>query len=305
MRPETFHADALVQMLRRRTVATMADMKAALGTRVDMTVFRKLRTVDYLTSYSHGGRFYTLRELAEFDARGLWSYREARFSMQGSLVDTAESFVLGADAGAFASDLSAEVGVETKEALLKLVRDKRVSREQIAGLYLYCSPDSARRRQQVMTRRAMAPEEPFGEVPRSTSASDETRAALILFLSLLNEKERRLFAGLESLRLGRGGDQRVADWTGLDVHTVARGRHELLASDVNLDRIRQPGAGRRPAEKKSRWMFRRGVINTSYTSKNSGRDCRKKKKQFMARFGLRERFAPLHHTRFSYTTVTN
>lgn len=35
-----------------------------------MTVFRKLRTIEYLSSYSHGGRFYTLLELAEFDARG-------------------------------------------------------------------------------------------------------------------------------------------------------------------------------------------------------------------------------------------
>ncbi len=251
MRPETFHANSLVQVLRRRTVATMADMKAALGTSVDMTVFRKLRTIDYLTSYSHGGRFYTLREGADFDARGLWSCRGVRFSMQGSLIETAESFVLRADAGVFAPGLSTELGVETKDALLKLVRAGRIAREQLAGRYLYCSPESARRRQQVLTRRAAVPEEPFGEVPRPTSDSaDETRAAIILLLSILNEKQRRLFAGLESLRMGRGGDQRIADWTGLDIHTVAKGRHELLSGDIKLDRIRQPGAGRRAVEKK-------------------------------------------------------
>ena len=61
MRHETFRASVLVQMFRRRTIATMAEMKSALGTSVDMTVFRKLGTLDYMTIYSHAGRYYALR----------------------------------------------------------------------------------------------------------------------------------------------------------------------------------------------------------------------------------------------------
>jgi len=41
--------------------------------RVELTVFRKLKELGYLTSYSQGGRFYTLREIARFGADGLWS----------------------------------------------------------------------------------------------------------------------------------------------------------------------------------------------------------------------------------------
>ena len=115
MRTETFRAQTLVQLLRRRTIATMADMKTALGTQVDMTVFRKLRTMEYLSSYSHGGRFYTLLELAVFDARGLWRHREARFSKFGSLIDTAERFVLRSEGGILAPELSAELGLEVKD----------------------------------------------------------------------------------------------------------------------------------------------------------------------------------------------
>jgi len=37
-----------------------------------------------------------------------------------------------------------------------------------------------------------------------------------------------LYAGLESLKAGHGGDRRLAELTGMDVHTVARGRRELL-----------------------------------------------------------------------------
>lgn len=222
MRPQTFRASALVQMFRRRTIATMAEMKAALGTSVDMTVFRKLATLDYTTSYSHGGRYYALRESAEFDRNGLWSCRKARFSKHGTLLDTAAVFVERAVAGVFATELAEDLHVEVKDALLKLVRDDRVARERLGGLYLYCSRDAVRRRQQVASRHAALPEEPFGAVPRPTSEpSDEARAAVILFLSSLNEKQRRLFAGLESMRMGRGGDQRISEWTGLSVHTVA------------------------------------------------------------------------------------
>lgn len=253
MRLETFRASALVQMFRRRTIATMAEMKSTLGTSVDMTVFRKLGTLDYMTSYSHGGRYYALRESAEFDRKGLWSCRGARFSKHGTLLDTAAVFVHQAVAGVFAAELADDLGVEVKDALLKLVRDDRVARERLAGLYFYCSRDHARRKQQVASRHAALPEEPFGEVPRPTSEpSDEARAAVILFLTSLNEKQRRLFAGLESMRMGRGGDQRISEWTGLAVQTVAKGRRELLSGDIQLGRIRQPGAGRRAVEKRQK-----------------------------------------------------
>ena len=51
---------------------------------------------------------------------------------------------------------------------------------------------------------------------------DELKAAIILFFSLLDERERRVYAGLESLKLGYGGDRQMAEILGLDVSTVAR-----------------------------------------------------------------------------------
>ena len=73
---------------------------------------------------------------------------------------------------------------------------------------------------------------------------DELKAAIILFFSLLDERERRVYAGLESLKLGYGGDRQMAEILGLDVSTVARGRRELLEHDVNVERVRKAGAGR-------------------------------------------------------------
>jgi len=59
-----------------------------------------------------------------------------------------------------------------------------------------------------------------------------------------------LFAGLESIRLGHGGDTLLGDFLGLDAHTVARGRQQLLERDVVSGRTRRQGGGRPATEKK-------------------------------------------------------
>ena len=50
MRPTHFRAETIIRLLHRRQIATTDELKAALGTSADMTVFRKLREIDYLTS---------------------------------------------------------------------------------------------------------------------------------------------------------------------------------------------------------------------------------------------------------------
>ena len=77
------------------------------------------------------------------------------------------------------------------------------------------------------------------------------KAAIILFFGLLDERQRRLFAGLEALKIGRGGDARIAALLGVDPHTVARGRVELLGEDIDPTRVRRTGGGRAAAEKNS------------------------------------------------------
>lgn len=79
-------------------------------------------------------------------------------------------------------------------------------------------------------------------------------AQMNLLMSRLDEAQRRWYAALEAQRLGHGGDRLVAQITGLDEKTIRRGRAELDASlaDCPETRVRRPGAGRPPTEKKIR-----------------------------------------------------
>ena len=52
MRPLAFDPQALRKHLRRHKIATLPELKSALGTATDLTVFRKLKLLDYLSSYT-------------------------------------------------------------------------------------------------------------------------------------------------------------------------------------------------------------------------------------------------------------
>ena len=120
-----------------------------MGTVADLTVFRKLRELDYCTSYSHRGRFYTLRELAEFDENGLWWIRSVGFSSRGTLVATAEGLVNASEAGYAVEELDAIVRVGTKDVLPKLAWEKRLRRTRIRNRNVYFSPKRSIREQQI------------------------------------------------------------------------------------------------------------------------------------------------------------
>ncbi len=249
MRTPQFSVEALKSFFHEHVIGTMPQLKETLGTSVDMTVYRKLRQLSYLTSYSHQGKYYTLEELADFDAFGLWHFDVARFSKNGTLLQTSQTLIDKAENGYSLVELRSLVGVDVKETVLQLQRQHRIHREEIAGRYVYFSADPKRRRQQHLARLEEKP--PLGAAGRHDALAHEVRASIILFFSVLDERQRRLYAGLESLRQGRGGDSTISRLLNIDNHTVARGRRELLERDQEIGRVRKKGGGRRPIKKNS------------------------------------------------------
>lgn len=253
MKAPKYSTSAIVELLHKQRIASLPELTAVLGEPGERTVFRKLREVEYRASYSHCGRYYTLDSVAEFDELGLWSCGSVWFSTYGTLLSTAAAIVEKSDAGYLVDGLDKVVHVSTKDVLRKLIRTGRLAREKVAGRYLYCSPDAGRGRAQVLAHRArLATFQVGGPLPEADLIPDEVKASIVLFFSLLDERQRRLYAGLESLKKGRGGDQQIAEILGLDIGTVARGRRDLLDRDVELNRVRAPGGGRKPVEKKRR-----------------------------------------------------
>jgi hypothetical protein len=139
---------------------------------------------------------------------------------------------------------------EVQQPLRYLIEQQRLARIELEGQFLYTAIESIPRRQQILARRS-AQAAPVAVHSAALQASpDEVKAAILLFYGLLDEQQRRLFAGLESIRLGYGGDTLLGDFLGLEVHTVARGRQQLLDQNVVRGRTRRTGGGRTPTGKK-------------------------------------------------------
>ena len=80
-----------------------------------------------------------------------------------------------------------------------------------------------------------------------------------VFLSRLDEQQRRWYVALESKKIGHGGDKLLSQVTGMDVETIRRGRRELDEDLENrpADRVRESGGGRPAVEKKTHRSRRR------------------------------------------------
>ena len=223
-----FGQDAVQSFLQSRKIATLEELKKALGSSSTMTVFRRLKPLGYQTSYSHRGKYYTLAGTPRFDQQGLWDYDGVWFSQHGNLLSTSKWFVDAADAGLTATELQPMLHVEVKEPLLQLYRQKRIERKKIEDLYVYLARDPGQQRSQRLRREDRQATWELGEPVTEAGVSPELKAAMVLFFSLLDEQQRRLYAGLEAHKLGHGGDRRIADFLGIGVHTVARGRADLF-----------------------------------------------------------------------------
>jgi hypothetical protein len=97
----------------------------------------------------------TIDEVADFDSRGLWVWKTARFSKHGNLKETVNYFVQSSTAGMTHRELALLLGVRAHNALLELVAEERMRRERLGGAFVYLSRKAAIRRKQVRRRRSL------------------------------------------------------------------------------------------------------------------------------------------------------
>lgn len=188
---------ALVRLFQRHKIAELDQLFTALRTRSRMTVFRRLSTLGYVTSYSHAGRYYTLRNIPDFDPDGLWQRADVLFSRDGTLKKTLVRLVEESDAGRFHRELQRRVRLRVHNTLADLVAQRRLGRAPIEGEYLYVSATRARASGQ-LARRAYLGREP---APASTDADLEPAVVIAVLVEVIHGAVVRLDAHEVATRL--------------------------------------------------------------------------------------------------------
>lgn len=236
--------------LNNNKIATIEDLKIVLDTQSRMTVFRWLRKMNYISSCSHRGKYYSLQQLAKYNQYGLWIYKTVLFSEYGTLKKTLEILISKSEKGYTASELNKFLNIKVDDALLELQKNRIINRKKISGVYVYLSTSpKCAKKQELIRNDSIQYQDDLKMCPEVLMI--ELKAALIIFFSTLNEKQRRLYAGFESLKVGYGGDTQIAELLNIDKRTVAKGRKELLNGKIDLDTVRETGGGRKPTKKKS------------------------------------------------------
>lgn len=146
----------LEELYRTKRVALLDDLREALHTQSRTTIFRVLSAAGYLTSYSHAGRYYTLKRIPEFDSHGIWLYRGIGFSLNGTLRATVTHLVEKSLAGWTHSELQDLLQLRVHDTLRLLIQDHALTRKQFQDAYLYLSSKPRRASAQWAQRQQLA-----------------------------------------------------------------------------------------------------------------------------------------------------
>lgn len=240
------------ELILSKKIVTFKEICEYLNSTARMTIIRRLRDLSYITSYSHKGKYYTIESIAKFSEEGLWSYKSVYFSEFDTLINTCYHLINNSVSGYTAKDLQNKLHVDAKLSLIGLYKKDKLYREKYRGEYVYFAKYFPRRKQQIIIRKSQN-ETTVLNIGKLSShvITDELKAAIILFYSILDERQRRLYAGLESLKIGHGGDKLISKLLKTDPETVSKGRKELISADFEKDRVRKHGAGRPEIKKNS------------------------------------------------------
>jgi hypothetical protein len=168
MSPPLTPLDRLQPLFERRVCWMLAPLAQALDYAL-ITVRRLLKQAGYCRSYTHNGKWYTLRTTPAFNRAGLWHYQDIGFSQQGSLTATIRHLVEQSPAGLAAREISQKLQHPCHPVLTQMHRNHQLDRIPVAGEFRYLSTLAALNRRQRERIARAAP--PSGPTALSTAAA--------------------------------------------------------------------------------------------------------------------------------------
>src|ERR1700720_2023000 len=133
--------ERLENLLRQRKCWLLAPLAQKLDYSL-ISVRRFLKEIGYFRSYTHNGKWYTLRETPQFDRDGLWHYKGIGFSKHISLTATIDYLVGRSPAGLTASQVAQKLQHPCHTVLTRLHQADRLDRVNVAGQFRYLSKEA-------------------------------------------------------------------------------------------------------------------------------------------------------------------
>lgn len=161
--------ERLQKLFHRRQCWMLAELAHSLDYAL-ISVRRWLKHLGYFRSYTHNGKWYTLRDSPEFNREGIWHHKDIGFSKHGSLIATIHYLVARSPAGLSARELAQKLQHPCHAVLTNLHKARALDRIKVAGEFRYLA---AEEKVNVRQREQLA-----GQAPSGPATSLGTQAAV-------------------------------------------------------------------------------------------------------------------------------
>jgi len=168
--------ESLEKLFRQFKIATLAALFVCLKTKARVTVFRHLKASGYLTSFTHGNRYYSLNEIPKFDELGIWFFKGVGFSRNGRLKPTIIHLIENSVAGYSHDELRDILKTKSHNSLLQLASAKEIQRERVEKQFVYLSANENKRNKQLRER-----------ARRSSRLFPSDTQAVLIFVELIKD----------------------------------------------------------------------------------------------------------------------
>jgi hypothetical protein len=190
----------IIQLLRQRRVSRFIELAKDADVSLK-TVFRTLSKVGYHTSVNANSTYATLRDIPQFDARGLWVYRQVCFSRFGSLRATIRSLIEHSSDGCTVEELQLLLRTRVHNHLSSLLAAGEIGKFHAGRHTVYTAHERAVQRKQEASRQQAQLAAP---VPAHTVPTGMDAITVIQLLIQLLRRPKASSAELATLLQAQG-----------------------------------------------------------------------------------------------------
>lgn len=156
MEKELTYPDKIRKLLNANTVMSLKQIRSELDNRPRSSLFRDLKKLNLITSFTHAGQYHALKSAVRFDVNGLWFFDQAGFAKQGTLKNTLIEVISSAQAGMTQKELKIMFRIPVQNSLTHLIKLETVKRHLLSKrLYLYLDKEQGKAAEQLQRRKAI------------------------------------------------------------------------------------------------------------------------------------------------------
>lgn len=136
---------------------SLKQLRSELNDRPRSSLYRDLKTLNLISSFTHTGQYHVLNETARFDQNGLWFFQEVGFSQYGTLKKTLVQITSDSLIGITHKEMKTLFRIEVQKPLTDLVNTNAITRQLLPSrLYVYLSADQNKAEDQLQRRLAIS-----------------------------------------------------------------------------------------------------------------------------------------------------